>query len=143
MTDLKPCPFCGGQPYMNEGAFNCHHVSCQSCQAKAIFRSNYQAAASAWNTRATQQWRPIETAPRDNRERLNYILISVDGILPDLVIWHNERKEFIDKRGTAHHRVPAGWFNVGGGRSRLCGKATHWTPLPEPPTSASSSADSD
>ena len=77
-------------------------------------------------------WQPIETAPKDNTQRVNYIIIT-DGIcLPDLVIWSPKRKARTDCSGTFYHAREAGWFTVAGMRSRIP-KPTHWMPVPEQP----------
>ena len=79
------------------------------------------------------EWKPIETAPKDNKTKLNYILIADSYCIPDIVIWRNKQKEYIDTVGTRHLYVPAGWFSVNGDRSRLDNIATHWMPLPPNP----------
>lgn len=55
---LLPCPFCGGKAHLHDAAKNPageSWVSCQSCQASSILRSNEQAAISAWNTRKARE----------------------------------------------------------------------------------------
>jgi Lar family restriction alleviation protein len=50
---LLPCPFCGGKPFLH-GPDNPGHeywISCQSCQASSLMRSNYDATRAAWNAR--------------------------------------------------------------------------------------------
>lgn len=79
------------------------------------------------------KWRPIETAPKDNSERINYIIITDGVCLPDLVIWCNERPAKRDRYGTLWLARPAGWFNVAQSRSRIR-KPTHWMPVPDQPT---------
>jgi len=82
-------------------------------------------------TKDIQGWQPIETAPKDNRSKLNYILICGGVCLADLVIWQNERPERIIN-GNRCLAIPEGWFVVGGSRSRLR-NPTHWMPIPDSP----------
>ena len=51
---LKPCPFCGGKPHKNgpDNPGRDYWISCMSCQASSLMRSNEEATISAWNTRA-------------------------------------------------------------------------------------------
>lgn len=78
------------------------------------------------------RWEPIETAPKDNRERLNYVIITDGKCMADVAIWCPERPAYTDERtGTMYAHRPAGWFNVS--RSRVS-EPTHWMPLPLPPT---------
>ena len=79
------------------------------------------------------KWRPIETAPKDNSERLHYVIITDGTCLPDLAIWRNERPAKTDRWGNFHHKRPAGWFNVASSRSRVR-NPTHWMPVPDQPT---------
>lgn len=73
-------------------------------------------------------WLPIETAPKDTGNKIEYILITEGGCLPDLVVWHGRRPPRI-ANGALYHDIPEGWFNCDGGRSRLM-NPTHWAPLP-------------
>lgn len=57
MTDLKPCPFCGGEAYMETPRFyrlpNAYRVRCLDCKAQTYsFYTTEQEAANAWNKRA-------------------------------------------------------------------------------------------
>ena len=81
---LKPCPFCGGEAEAISLFAKPHpgntYVKCKVCSA-ATERGSYDWAVSAWNRRApdekdaeiarlrealADQWRPIETAPKDD-----------------------------------------------------------------------------
>lgn len=77
-------------------------------------------------------WMPIETAPKDNRKKLRYVLITDGLCVPDIAMWHREIPAYVDKYGSHRLARPEGWFCVSGGRSRILNPA-HWQPLPEPP----------
>jgi Lar family restriction alleviation protein len=52
---LKPCPFCGGSAQLNRlgGKRSTHAwVECTKCRVVLHFRTTFEAAVAAWNTRA-------------------------------------------------------------------------------------------
>ena len=61
MTELKPCPFCGGEPYNVPqtcsysaiGQQHFYRVLCKNCAADTPPQSTPDAAIVFWNTRAT------------------------------------------------------------------------------------------
>jgi Lar family restriction alleviation protein len=61
MTELKPCPFCGGTPALqswtpDDGDDHAHWIECQSCKIEqmALFDTPAEAIA-AWNRRAAPE----------------------------------------------------------------------------------------
>ena len=56
MTELLPCPFCGGEAYIYAPGPIEHHVACKnpSCYAETHGWSTEAEAIAAWNTRAEQ-----------------------------------------------------------------------------------------
>ena len=57
MTDLKPCPFCGGQAELFKGKFGFWHVKCggrPECSVLPLTNSasTEAEAIAAWNSRA-------------------------------------------------------------------------------------------
>ena len=71
MDELKPCPFCGGHARMNI-VMDSVGVSCRLCGASLIDETREDAIA-AWNARApADDWRDIESAPRDGTQFLAY-----------------------------------------------------------------------
>lgn len=52
MTELKPCPFCGGEAELT--GFNApeYWVWCPSCKASTDAHTGKENAVAAWNTRA-------------------------------------------------------------------------------------------
>ena len=75
------------------------------------------------NIGAVETWQPIETAPKDTKARLVWV---PENRCIFCVSW---------TEGLAGYEPP-GWLIFGGGyRSYLRdGRATHWMPLPAPPT---------
>ena len=65
------------------------------------------------------EWKPIETAPKDDTRILIY-----DGTDVVVVRWE-ETSDHDKDRGW-----PDGWYDAG----TFLYAATHWMPLPEPPT---------
>jgi hypothetical protein len=52
MSDLKPCPFCGGKPYLaNVAMAGCAYVVCTDCRVQSVDGTQDRVRA-AWNTRA-------------------------------------------------------------------------------------------
>ena len=53
MTELKPCPFCGGEAdIVVYGATGEHTIECLTCGAEGATEYDKAEAIEAWNTRA-------------------------------------------------------------------------------------------
>lgn len=52
MSELLPCPFCGGEAYIHAGALYCWG-KCKRCGAESTTATSVDKAGKAWNTRAT------------------------------------------------------------------------------------------
>ena len=57
MEELKPCPFCGGRPYIvswrdEKERKNPTSIKCEECGAKTDVYDRIKDAKSAWNRRA-------------------------------------------------------------------------------------------
>lgn len=74
-------------------------------------------------------WKPIVTAPKNTRRKIEYILIREGNCLPDLVVWKGKTRERTIN-GTKYLSRPAGWFTRNGGRSPII-RPTEWHELPD------------
>ena len=109
MTELLPCPFCGGEADLHHDAMI--HVECLGCTASA-YAFDQSAAIAAWNRRAPV-WQPIATAPEEGQmlgwgERDGVNVVDCDNRL--------------DRNGGVEY------FN-----GDVYCVVTHWQPLPAPP----------
>lgn len=48
---LKPCPFCGGEAYLELDAF-WHYVVCDGCGVQTLDQRNEDEAINNWNKRS-------------------------------------------------------------------------------------------
>jgi hypothetical protein len=76
----------------------------------------------------TTKWLNIDSAPKNNSDKLNYILIGDSVCLPDMVIWRNETPKRV-VNGNVCLPIPEGWFTVAGSRSRI-NRPTVWCEIP-------------
>ena len=117
MSDLLPCPFCGGQAEIIR--FGTPRwsaiVECMECGGRLESGDEGEESGRHWNTRASQ-WKPIDTAPKDGTKFL---------------IWWP----------TWNNTAEIGYYSTRRNRFE-CNKVmyyqdsdlpTHWMPLPEPP----------
>ena len=55
MAELKPCPFCGGEPFVDyydyEKYGKTYVICCNGCHAETFERDTPEEAAEAWNRR--------------------------------------------------------------------------------------------
>lgn len=106
MSELKPCPFCGGEAFHR----GYDVVWCKKCSAEAH--------VDDWNRRpdapSAGEWMPIETAPKDG-----HILAWKDGWGPTEA--HLEWGDDEDYQGWVATHQDCDF------------SPTHWMPLPAPP----------
>lgn len=70
MTELKPCPFCGGEAeYGANSVQGYEYVRCASCKARtwSCYETKEQ-AAQAWNTRAERTCYPMRRSGKSFSE---------------------------------------------------------------------------
>ena len=112
MSELKKCPFCGGEAKHWLGSDNEKGVYCFDCKAGIEVYGTLEELYSAWNTRV-DGW------------------ISVEDRLPE----EGEMVLMFSKFKNYH----MGWYDkkqckfYSEGYSVKQGMVTHWRPLPEPP----------
>lgn len=123
MSELKPCPFCGGkaEQYVSLSYSIERSVGCTECGADAV--------GSDWNTRPIEdallaRAEAAELELVELKERMRWI--PVGERLPEernsyLVLYHKTKTSYMAE--TIWH-PETGWVNP-------CG-ITHWMPLPEP-----------
>jgi hypothetical protein len=133
VSDLLPCPLC--DMYLRKAvdpmlSGMLEHPANLHCPISAVAFTDTSSNRAAWNRRSQQEpdgWRPIETAPKIEGERL---------------ILRFEHVNFAIAAPDDRHRweeVCVGYwteFNGGGWVWHgIAGKATHWRPLPAAPQS--------
>lgn len=128
---LLPCPFCGGEAYLDMDSdhhgewFNlgCKDSDCFMHMAFYTEPPDTQLSAiKQWNTRAItaerRDWRPIESAPHDRP-------IITCCMKPSE--WTSKKAGYM-----AINEFDNGWPQ----HNEIHFPATHWMPLPQPPTAA-------
>ena len=130
MLDLKPCPFCGGEPYFlkprhEKGtAFDTMMIECKHCGALPYGVSVYDgkkeedkkaAIAKFWNRR-TEGW------------------IHIDDKLPEegenILIFVNDLKSEPVQADVCYYDGDEAWLDSG---YNFGSDVTYWMPLPKPP----------
>lgn len=105
MTDLKPCPFCGGKPFIHQIQTyeNKFWISCQSCQTQSIERNNEISVISAWNTRADIVEKPEDIKWDALYELMHRSYKKNDYMADELELWlyHNDPRKAGDSKTRA------------------------------------------
>ena len=53
MSELKPCPFCGGEPvYLADDSYDSEHAGCMNCDVFFVSDKNTGYSKEQWNRRA-------------------------------------------------------------------------------------------
>lgn len=117
MSDLKPCPFCGGKDAVlqdrgvMDGQLMLKFAWCQRCGARTN-AGDEATAIAAWNRRASQ-WVSVE-------ERLP----EEPGVYLVVGLQHSNGEPYVAT--DVLHEKEGCWFFA-------YQSVTHWMPLPEPP----------
>jgi hypothetical protein len=112
MTDLKLCPFCGGEVALARNGWS-GYVACQDCRVSTAEMPEVDAVA-AWNTRPSPWCSVADRLPEVGIE--GYLTHGGECIEPRRVC-------FMDKTG---------WRVLDDFEDSAPG-VTHWMPLPLPP----------
>lgn len=115
-TGLKLCPFCGSSRVKFYRVTGMYEAACSDCRCTTGIEGTKEAAAAAWNTRASG-WIPCrERMPEDGQR---------------VLICTGMRKMFVaefDSTGNIFrqriHQTCHTWYME---------EVAHWMPLPEPP----------
>jgi Lar family restriction alleviation protein len=125
MSNLKPCPFCGGEADRfgvsaeREGDYvNPIAPGCDSCQAY-VFAKTHDEAIAAWNRRAAGWVSVEERLPENIRKQVPYDSQQLLVALRDGTVLMGF---LCDERWYDANMIDEELFTV-----------THWMPLPEPP----------
>ena len=135
MTELLPCPFCGGEPMQHSHQkgnpsgweFECDHWICcatEDCPAHVGMCETPAEAIAAWNRRAPV-WQPISTAPKDGTEFQAWVLNG-----PGPGFWDPRARFDADGAFQLWGRVD---YDEDGWDCHPGWTPTHWQPLPAPP----------
>jgi len=163
MSELKPCPFCGRQPYESGGYVSCHT---ELCLANADYHEPAIGPITDWNTR------PIEDALNARIAELSQAVGLITTMKPTMVMDANHPLDMVREVGehvTARiaeleaaqrwipvsERLPepytrvlacikSGYMevdymysepivDVGSADFNSLDNVTHWMPLPQPP----------
>lgn len=113
MSELKPCPFCGGEARLSHAGAK-HIIFCPNCVRLPADGGyiNQEQAIAAWNNRP-DGWISVEDKlPTVNKYGDVYVLVHMDeGFIATTTFVENEGFEL--------------WAESG--------EVTHWQPLPKPP----------
>lgn len=125
MSELKPCPFCGGAPAVIEDGYKAIAVHCFNCGADITAETERKACA-AWNRRAQPANEPkvVEIDQVKNEPLTLDELRGMDGELVNYMIYS---PDFGVDIGNYHAKAKR-WLCMA-----LPCTVTHWMPLPEPP----------
>ena len=109
MSDLLPCPFCGGEAVLTEGKYkHYNYVGCGKCNVKIdVIFSSTQDATKAWNARPAVELPSVEVPSAE--EILETLKKPFEGKQPKITQVGDrfaiELNEIIDEQVEAIHRL--------------------------------------
>ena len=80
------------------------------------------------------EWQPIETAPKDGTKILAYDPDGIHDPVYAVICWYVHETDFFEEMEGGLYKKSANKTAWWDGASYLPFNATHWMPLPEPPT---------
>lgn len=70
MSELKPCPFCGGKASINYHGHNAHSIECNICHARTSITGGIERCVDEWNARSDVWINIEEQLPKIGQECL-------------------------------------------------------------------------
>ena len=136
-TKLKPCPFCGGEAYIDVYDDKLY-VRCHGCESMTALYDDNQEAIDAWNTRA-ERWISVkDELPKTKNKK------TID----DYVYWDSDPVAVVTVDDIGDRSIGVGIYYVGREDGKLVAAwdgftvedvglynctVTHWRPLPKLP----------
>jgi hypothetical protein len=118
-----PCPTCGRPKWKPPPGVRDHSMSDE--EEYCFKQGNYLCRAASAGRQAALRWRPMSEAPRDG---IRVLLHDLSGVIATGK-WDSTRSRWHCESN--QDGIPA-----------LCGRPTHWLPLPEAPKEDPTSAPS-
>ena len=132
MTELKPCPFCGGERLLEAmqkpvGAGEYFMIKCADCSAE-ITRTSKRKAVEAWNRRATNDWVSVADRLPDKDGRYVVFEKRSDGVETVDVLYFAkdgrkvDKYDFRDRWKNVWYDYDSEWGHY------VSDSVTHWLP---------------
>lgn len=77
---LKPCPFCGGEPTLDDDTMGHSVVCCYHCYAQAGFGPEDDAAITKWNNRAQPDASALVEVLRKIDKQVSHAMLGEDVV---------------------------------------------------------------
>ena len=137
-TKLKPCPFCGGEAYIDVYDDKLY-ARCQGCESMTALYDDNQEAIDAWNTRADERWISVKDALPKTRHKKT---------IDDCVYYDSDPVAVVTIDDIGDRSIGVGIYYVGREDGKLVSAwdgftvedvglynctVTHWRPLPKLP----------
>lgn len=122
-TELKPCPFCGGEKLIQTD----NYIFCDECDSRNIKDENETLCEKLkpYESTTATGWQPIETAPTDNKRLLYLARFDEDNNLIELDF--NGGWEYWEESWEMPHINGYCWVSQNGIEN-----PTHWAYQDEP-----------
>lgn len=135
---LKPCPFCGGEAYIDVYDDKLY-ARCHACESMTALYDDIQEAIDAWNTRADEHWISVKDALPKTRHKKT---------IDDCVYYDSDPVAVVTVDDIGDRSIGVGIYYVGREDGKLVSAwdgftvediglynctVTHWRPLPKLP----------